>query len=105
MKIENLIDKSDKTKYNLFMLTQIDKDKKEIESLLKCLGKCEAELEQIKIDSQACIDVRELSVIEAHYDNVMNEIYQYSSQYGKLIARCERREKNTKRTERMVKNE
>lgn len=93
MKIENLIGKSDKTKYNIFMLNQISEDKKEIESLLKSLEKLEIELEQIKVDSQACTDIREMSVIEAHYDSVMNKIYQCNERYEKLIARCERREK------------
>lgn len=93
MKIENLIDKSDKTRYNIFMLSRISEDKKEIESLLKSLEKLEIELEQIKVDSQACTDIREMSVIEALYDSVMNKICQYNERYEKLIARCERREK------------
>lgn len=93
MKIKNLIDESNKTKYNIFMLIQIDKDKKEIESLLQSLDKYKAELEQIKVNSQVCTDIREIAVIKTHYDNAMNKIHEYNNRYEKLIARCKRREK------------
>lgn len=97
MKMKNLIDKSNETKYNIFMLNRIKEDEKEIKFLLKSLTRYKAELEQIKIDSQNCTDVREMKVIEAHYDNVMNKVCQCDNRYEKLVARCERRRKILKK--------
>ena len=92
MKIKNLI-KQNETEHNLFLLNQINEDYNEMKFLLQCLKHYEAELKQIEIEIKSCGDIREMAVIEAHYNNVMNKCNECDARIEKLVKRCERRKK------------
>ena len=92
MKITNLIEQN-KTEHNLFLLNQINEDYNEMKFLLQSLKHYEAELKQIQIEIKSCNDIREMAVIEAHYNIVMNKCNECNTRIEKLVKRCERREK------------
>ena len=78
MKIKNLIEKTNETEHNLFLLNQINEDYNEMKSLLQSLKEYESELRQIEIELKSCDDIRKLNLIVVYYNNVMkkyNECY------------------------------
>lgn len=92
MKIKNLM-KQNETEHNLFLLNQINEDYNEMKFLLQSLKHYETELKQIEIEIKSCNDIREMAVIEAHYNNVMNKCNECDARIEKLVKRCERRKK------------
>ena len=73
MKIKNLIEKTNKTEHNSFLLNQINEDYNEMKSLLQSLKCYENELRQIEIELKSCDDIRKTNSIVAHYNNVINK--------------------------------
>lgn len=92
MKIKNLIEKTNKTEHNSFLLNQINEDYNEMKSLLQSLKCYENELRQIEIEVKSCNDIREFYVAEAHYNDVMNKCIECNARIEKLMKRCARRE-------------
>lgn len=91
--MKNLIEKTNETEQNSFLLNQVNEDYNEMKSLLKSLKQYENELRQIETELKSCNDIREFYVIEAHYNDVMNKCIEYNTRIEKLVKRCERREK------------
>lgn len=92
MEIKNLIEKTDKTKHNSFLLNQVNEDYNEMKSLLQSLKEYENELRQIESKLKSCNDIREFYVIEAHCNNVTNKCIECNARIEKLMKHCKRRE-------------
>ena len=85
MEIKNLIEKTNKTEHNSFLLNQTNEDYNEMKSLLQVLKRYENELRQIEIEVKSCEDIRKLNLIVAHYNSVINKYNECNARIEHLV--------------------
>lgn len=85
MKIKNLIEKTNETEHNSFLLNQANEDYNAMKSLLQVLKRYENELRQIATELKSCEDIRKLNLIVAHYNSVMNQYNECNTRIEHLV--------------------
>lgn len=85
MKIKNLIEKTNETEHNSFLLNQANEDYNAMKSLLQVLKRYETELRQIAIELKSCDDIRKTNSIVAHYYNVLNKYNECNAHIEHLV--------------------
>lgn len=83
--IKNLIEKTNETEHNLFLLNQANEDYNAMKSLLQVLKHYETELRQIEIELKSCDDICKTNLIVAHYNNVINKYNECNTHIEHLV--------------------
>ena len=85
MEIKNLIEETNKTEHNSFLLNQVNEDYNEMKSLLQVLKRYENELRQIAIELKSCDNIRKANLMVAHYNNVINKYNKCNAHIEHLV--------------------